>query len=92
MNCLSEQRDVFAAMSTEYSKCKTFQLFSTAVMIKKFREGQNLDTVLLVTCPLTSIIQDQLKERKSLGLDCAVIKGVKDVSNLVSGKTHALFA
>lgn len=44
-------------MSTEYSKCKTFQLFSTAVMIKKFREGQNLDTVLLVTLPLTSIIQ-----------------------------------
>ena len=50
------------------------------------------NSVVIVTCSLTSIIQDQLKERKSLGLDCAVIKGVKGVSNLVSGKTHALFA
>lgn len=50
------------------------------------------NTVVIETCLLTSIIQDQVKEGKSLGLDCAVIKDVKDVSNLASGKTHALFA
>ena len=34
---------------------------------------------------------DQVKEGKSLGLDCAVIKDVEDVLNLASSKTHALF-
>lgn len=37
-------------------------------------------TVVLVTCLLTSINQDKVKEGKSLGLDYAVIKDVKDVS------------
>lgn len=50
MNCLSELRDVFGPMSTEYSKRLTFQLFATtAEMIKKFRDGHYSDTVLLVT-------------------------------------------
>ena len=59
-------------------------------MIKKVREGQHSDTVVLVTWLLTSIIQDQVKEGKSL--DCALIKDVKDLSNIVSSKTQVLFA
>ena len=58
-----------------------FQLFATAVMIKKVHEGQHSDIVVLVTCLLTSIIQDQVKGRKSLGTDCAAIKDVKDLTN-----------
>ena len=54
VHCLSKQMDVFAAMSTEYNKRLTFQLFVAAEMIKKFRDGQHSDTVLLVT-RITSI-------------------------------------
>lgn len=57
-------------------------------MIKKVHKGQHSDTVVLL---LTSMIQDQMKERKSLGSDCAVIKDVKDLSSIESSKTH-LFA
>ena len=54
VHCVSEQMDVFAAISTEYNKRLTFQLFAAADMIKKFRDGQHSDTVLLVT-RITSI-------------------------------------
>ena len=57
--------------------------------IKKVRERQHSDTVVLVICPLTSIIQDQVKEEK---LDCAALKHVKDMSNVASDKTQVLFA
>ena len=69
MNCLSEAIDVFAVMSTEYNKRLTFQLFATAEMIKKFRDGQHSDTVLLMTS-ITSIIQVQVKEGTWLRLCC----------------------
>ena len=61
-------------------------------MIKKVREGQYSDTLLLVTCTLTNMIQDQVKEGKSLDFDCAAIKDVRDLSNVISGKTQVLFA
>ena len=66
VNCLSEGRDVFADMLTGYGKRFVFQLSATAVKIKKVRDWQHSDTVVLVTCPLTSVIQDQvlLKERR----------------------------
>ena len=51
VNCLSEHRDVFGGFA------ETFQLFAIAVTIKKFRDSQHPDIVLLVTCPLTSILQ-----------------------------------
>ena len=44
-----------------------------------------------MTCPQTSIIQDHVKEGKSLELDCAVIKDVKDLSNVASSKIQVLF-
>ena len=56
-------------------------MFATAVI----SEGQHSDTVVLVICPLTvSIIQDQVKDGNPLGLDCAAIKVVKDLSNIGS--------
>jgi len=33
-------------------------------------------------------IQDQVNKGKSLGLDCAAINDVKDLSNVASGKTQ----
>ena len=41
---------------------------------QKVCKGHHSNMVVLVTCPLTSIIQDHVKEGKSLDLDCAAIK------------------
>ena len=82
VHCLSEPTDDFAAMSTEYSKRLTFQLFATAEMIKKFRNGQHSDTVLLVT-RITTIIQVQVKEGTWLRLRSAK-------HNVAVGKTQDL--
>ena len=56
--------------------------------VKKVYEGHHSDTVVLVVCPLTSIIQ----EGNSLGLDCAALKDGKDLSSVVSGTTRVFFA
>ena len=54
-------------------------------MINRVHEGQHSNTVVLVTCLLTSVIQDQ----ESLGLYCAAIKDVKDLSDIASDKTFS---
>ena len=46
---------------------------------------------MLVTYQRTSVIEDQLKEGNSLGLDCAATEDVKDLSNFASAKKR-LFA
>ena len=88
VNCLSGERGVFAVMPTGYSKLFKFQLFVT---IKNVSKGKHSDTVVLVTCLLISITQHQVKERKSLSLDCVVVKDVKGLSNVASGKTQVLW-
>ena len=65
-----------------------FQLFATAMTVKKVHEGHHSDTVVLVVSPLTSIIQ----KGNSLGLDCAALKDGKDLSSVVSGTTRVFFA
>ena len=44
--------------------------------------------MVLVVCPLTSIIQ----EGNSLGLDWPALKDGKDLSSVVSGTTRVFFA
>jgi len=68
LNHLSEGRDVSPVMPTKYRKRFIFQLFLTAVMIKRVLKKEAFKYCnLLVTCLLTSIIQGQVKEGKSLG-------------------------
>ena len=86
VDCLLDGRDVQAVMPTGFSII--FQLFATAMTVKKVHEGHHSDTVVLVVYPLTSIIQ----EGNSLGLDCAELKGGKDLSSVVSGTTRVFFA
>ena len=86
VDCLLDGRDVLAVMPTGFGII--FQLFATAMTVKKVHEGHHSDTVVLVVCPLTSIIQ----EGNSLGLDCAAIKDGKDLSSVVSGTTRVSFA
>ena len=65
-----------------------FQLFATAMTVKKVHEGHHSDTVVIVVFPLTSIIQGG----NSLWLDCAALKDGKDLSSVVSGTTRVFFA
>ena len=67
LNCLLEGRDVFTVIPTGYGKSFIFQLFAMAMKDKKDCEGLQSDTVVLLICPLTSIIQDQAKEGNLLG-------------------------
>ena len=78
VDSLLQGRDVLAVMPTSYGKSFIFQLFSTSIELKKIAEGKHANTVVLVICPLTSLIQDQVKEGKSLGLNCACLQDVKD--------------
>lgn len=78
VDSLLQGRDVLAVMPTGYGKSFIFQLFSTSIELKKIAEGKHANTVVLVICPLTSLIQDQVKEGKSLGLNCACLQDVKD--------------
>ena len=87
VNFLLDGRDVLADTVKVF-----FQLFSTAMAVKKVRERHHSDTVVLVVCPLTSIIQDQVKEGNSLGLDCTALKDGKDLSSVGSGTTRVFFA
>ena len=86
VDCLLDGRDVLAVMPTGFGII--FQLFATAMTVKKVHEGHHSDTVVLVVFPLTSIIQ----EGNSLGLDCAALKDGKDLSSVVSDTTRVFFA
>ena len=56
------------------------------MIIKKIPTGQQSDTVVLLTCLLSSIIQDLVREGKSLGLDCATIQYVIYLFNIANIK------
>ena len=77
MNCLLEGRDVFAVMPTGFGKSFIFQLFSRAIE-QKISEGLHPNSVILVICPLISLIEDHIKEGQSLGLTCASLQDVKN--------------
>ena len=52
-----------------------------------FEQSQQILCLIM----LTHIIQVQVEEGRSLVLDCAAIKNVKDLFNIASGKTICLF-
>ena len=73
VNCLLEGRNVFAVMPTGYGKSFVFQVFLKAMNCKKISQAMGGNTIVLVICPLTSIIEDQVKERESLSLKCVTL-------------------
>ena len=87
-----QEKAVKLLSPTGYGKRSICQLFAAAVIIKKVYQGQHSNTERIVICLQTSMISDQVKEGKSLSLDCAAIKDVKDLSSIASGKTQWLFA
>ena len=78
-NCLREGRSVFAVIPTGFGESFIFQLFSTVIEQEKISERLHPNIVILVICPFKSLIEDQIKERQSLGLSCP---SLQDVNNL----------
>ena len=55
-------RDVLAVLLTGYGKNLIFHLFAAAATIKMKRQQ-----IVLIVCPLRSIIKDQIEEGKRMG-------------------------
>ena len=69
--------DISAVMLTDFGKSFIFQLSSMAIDQKKTFEGKPSNSAILIICPLNSLIEDQVKEGKSLGLRCASVQDLQ---------------
>ena len=67
-NCLLKGRDILAFMPMRYSKSLVFQVFLKAMNCNMISEAIEPNAIVLVICPLRSIVEDQVKEGESLSL------------------------
>ena len=73
--------DLLAVLPTGFGKSLIFQLLALV----------NDDHVVLVICPLKSIVNDQIKEASSMGISGGSLSDCLQ-TDIVSGKYHLLFA
>ena len=66
MKQLYEKKNVVAVLSTGFGMSLIFQLL--VFLENRDRNGHTQTAPVLVTCPLTSIINDQIFEVESMGL------------------------
>ena len=66
--------DVLAVLPKRYRKSLIFQSF---VVAKELLE--NAKACVVVICPLTSIIQDQIAEAKSLAITCVSLQDIDEI-------------
>ncbi|XP_068757394.1 uncharacterized protein [Montipora capricornis] len=66
--------NVLAVLPTGYGKSLIFQSF---VVVKELVE--NVKACVVVICPLTSIIQDQIAEAKSLAIACVSLQDIEEI-------------
>ena len=74
MKSLLLNHDVLAALSTGYGKSLIFQSFVVAKELLNSAKA-----CVLVICPLTSIIQDQIAEAKVLRITCVSLHDLQEV-------------
>jgi ATP-dependent DNA helicase RecQ len=65
---LLSNRDVLAVLPTGYGKSLIFQTYVMAA-----QSINKMNACILVICPLTSIIEDQIAEARSLGIKCVTL-------------------
>ena len=70
----SLNHDVLTVLPTGYRKSLIFQSF---VVVKELLNSAK--ACVLVICPLTSIIQDQIAEAKALGITCVSLHDLEEV-------------
>ena len=63
-------KDVFAALPTGFGKSLTFQILPA---VKKSLERSSVSHLVIVVCPLNSIIKNQVNYLRSLGLKAAFV-------------------
>jgi len=63
-------KDVFAALPTGFGKSITFQILPS---VKKYLDSSLVSPLVIVVCPLNSIIKDQVKYLRSLGLKAVFV-------------------
>ncbi|XP_068716936.1 uncharacterized protein [Montipora capricornis] len=66
--------DVLAVLPTGYGKSLILQSF---VVAKELLE--NAKACVVVICPLTSVIQDQIAEAKSLAITCVSLQDIEEI-------------
>ena len=62
---LLSNQDVLAVLPIGYGKSLIFHTYAMAT-----QSINNMNACILVICPLTSIIKDQITETRSLGIKC----------------------
>jgi ATP-dependent DNA helicase RecQ len=82
IKAVSERKDVLAVLPTGYGKSLIFQILPSVLEELWCLEGKS--TVIVVT-PLLSIINDQVRELKRLGLKAFALGDEEDESELKRG-------
>ena len=73
-------KDVFAALPTGFGKSLTFQILPP---VMKSLERSSVSPLVIVVCPLNSIIKDQVNYLRSLGLKAAFVGESAEIDNKI---------
>ena len=85
---LYDRKDLIAVLPTGYGKSLIFQLLP---LLAKKRDG-NETACVLVICPLTSIVQDQLLEVEEMGIRaCSLDVNLDKLCDIEAGKYNIVY-
>ena len=88
---LYEKKDLVAVLPTGFGKSLIFQLL--VLLENRNRNGHSQTASVLVICPLTSIINDQIMEVESMGLSaCNLSEKLADLTDVDGGKYHIVYS
>ena len=85
------KKDLAAVLPTGFGKSLTFQLL--ILLENRNRNGHSQTASVLVICPLTSIINDQIMEVESTDLSaCNLSEKLADLTDVEGGKYHIVYS
>ena len=88
---LYEKKDLVAVLPTGFGKSLIFQLL--VLLENRNRNGHSQTASVLVICPLTSIINDQIMKVESMGLSaCNLSEKLADLTDVEGGKYHIVYS
>ena len=85
------KKDLVAVLPTGFGKNLIFQLL--VLLQNRNRNGHSETASVLVICPLTSIVNDQIMEVESMGLSaCNLWEKLGDLTDVEGGKCHIVYS
>ena len=91
MKQLYGKKDLAAVLPTGFGKSLIFQLL--ILLENRNRNGHSQTVSVLLICPLTSIINDQIMEVESMGLPaCNLSENLADLTDVEGGKYHIVYS